>query len=73
MTKKVTIEVTENGWETKVEVNGKTYIEKHEADQFGAKGVEGNFEEEEELTDEMVDALGGFAQYNIMKALRSHF
>jgi hypothetical protein len=71
--KKVTIEVTENGWETKLEINGETFIEKHERTDTGAKGYEGNFEEEEEITDEMIDALQGFAQYDIMNALRSHF
>ena len=73
MSKKVTIEVTENGWETKVELNGKTYIEKHKRTNFGSEGVEGNFENEDELTDELYDALSGFAQHDIMQALRSHF
>ena len=73
MSKKVTIEVTKNGWETKVELNGKTYIEKHKRTNFGSERYEGNFEDEDGLTDELYDALGGFAQHDIMQALRSHF
>lgn len=73
MSKKVTIEITENGWETKVELNGKTYIEKHKRTNFGSEGYEGNFEDEDDLTDELYDALSGFAQHDIMQALRSHF
>lgn len=71
MSKKVTIEVTENGWETKVELNGKTYIEKYKRTSFGSEGYEGDFENEEDLTDELYYALDEFEPHNIMKALRN--
>ena len=69
MSKKVTIEISENGWETKVEIDGKTYIEKHRRTNLGSKSIEGDFENE--LTGELYEALSGFAQYDIMEALKS--
>jgi len=69
MEKKVTITITETGWETKVELEGKTYIEKHERTSSGAKGVEGNFEQTD-LPDELVEQITtGSASYDIMRAL----
>lgn len=70
--KKVTIEITAEGWESKVEINGETYTEKHRSTRIGTEGYEGNFEDEEELTDDLCDALGGFSQYDIMLALKNH-
>ena len=70
MSKKVTIEVTEDGWETKIELNGKTYIEKHKRANFGSESYEGDFEAESSLSDELYDALSSFPQYDIMEALR---
>lgn len=74
MSKKVTIEITEDGWETKLEINGKTYIEKYERDSSGAKAIEGDFEDDnEELTEELIGSISGFSQYDIMLALYNHF
>jgi hypothetical protein len=70
MTKKVTIEITEDGWQTTLELNGKTYTEKHKRNSTGAESVKGNLSEESDLTEEIIDAVtGGFKEYEIMRAL----
>lgn len=67
---KVTLEITPMGWEVKINVNGKEYVEKHISDAPGtAKCVEGSFEAESELSDELVDAVGGFFAFDVMNAL----
>ena len=67
--KKVTIEITEKGWTVSVHKDEKTFIEKHVATPTGAKSIEGNFEDEPEISEELYDALSGFANYDIMRAL----
>lgn len=67
---KVIIEVTKEGWSTTVKLARKVFVEKHKATSTGSKAVEGNFEKEEEIGEELCDALSGFTQYNIMAALR---
>ena len=67
--KKVTIEITENQWTVTVQKDEKTFIEKHVATPTGAKSIEGNFEDESEISEDLYDALSGFANYDIMCAL----
>lgn len=67
--KKVTIEITENQWTVTVQKDEKTFIEKHVATPTGAKSIEGNFENESEISDELYEALSGLANYDIMRAL----
>jgi len=69
MENKVTIEITEFGWETKVNLDEKQYIEKHERTSFGSSGVFGNFEDEENLPDGLYDALLDGCPYDIMREL----
>lgn len=69
--KKVTIEITPKGWTTTVQLGNKTYVEKHISTPTGAKGIEDNFEDAIE-DEELVDALSGFAQYDIMLALDNY-
>jgi len=71
--KKVTIEVTENGWSTTVEINGKTHVEKHIRTSYGSKCVLGDFEMNDELSDELYGSLTDFINMDIMSALKSHF
>jgi len=68
--KKVTIEVTEKGWKTTVELDGRIFTEKHEATRTGAKCIEGNFENNEPIGDKLLEALQGFAMYDIMNGLQ---
>ena len=49
--KKVTIEITENGFETKLELGEKTYIEKQEITKGGAIKIEGDFENVKQIKD----------------------
>jgi hypothetical protein len=69
-TNKVTIEITPDGWQTTVEFEGKTYVEKHVLTPTGASGTEGSFDDEDELPDELIEELtsGNYA-YSIARAL----
>lgn len=67
--KKVIIEITENGWNTTVQLDEKTFVEKYKSTPRGADWVEGDFEAEDDISDELYNALTGFSQYDIMRAL----
>lgn len=66
---KVTIEITAEGWETKVSLNGKEYSEVHKKSEHGADGVKGDFETEEEIPEQLYNALNGFFEFDVMNAL----
>jgi len=70
--KKVTIEVTEKGWTTSVKLDGRIFTEKHEATRTGSKRVEGNFEDYDQIGDNLHDALDGFVIYDIMNGLQKN-
>lgn len=42
---KVTIEITAEGCETKISLNGKEYSEVHKKAEHGAEGIKGDFED----------------------------
>lgn len=68
---KVTVEITDNGWTTTVEINGKKFVEKHKKTRFGAESTKGNFENQEEISEELYEAVSsGFYAYNVMLALK---
>ena len=54
---KIKIEITPNGWESTVIIDGKEYKEKHVATAFGSESIEGNFESEDDIPEEVYDAL----------------
>ena len=66
---KIVIEVTSDGWETTVTINGKEYKEKHVATAFGSESVEGNFEGEDDIPEEIYDALNSSFPFECMQAL----
>lgn len=66
---KIVIEVTSDGWETTVTINGKEYKEKHVATAFGSESVEGNFESEDDIPEEIYDALNSSFPFECMQAL----
>lgn len=68
---KIVIEVTSGGWETVVTINGEEYREKHVATATGAKSVEGNFENEDDMPEEVYDALNSTFPFDCMQALQS--
>ena len=68
---KIVIEVTSDGWETTVTINGKEYKEKHVATGYGSVSVEGSFENEEDIPDEVYDALSSSFIFECMQALSS--
>lgn len=67
---KIAIKITPKGWETTVTINGKEYKETHVATATGAKGVEGDFESEDNIPDEVYDALNSFFPFECMQALQ---
>jgi len=67
--RKVIIEVTESGWTTTVKNGDSEIVEKHLSTPTGSRCVQGNFEDEDSIDDELYDALIGFAMYDIMRAL----
>lgn len=70
---KITVEITSTGWTTTVQLNGETFIEKRISTDggAGAKGVEGNFEEEDNIPEELYDALNAFFPFECMQALQN--
>lgn len=66
---KISVEITADGWKTDVTINGKTYTERHVGDHGSAEGVEGNFEEEEEIPESVYDALNNFFCFDCQQAL----
>lgn len=68
---KIAIEITPKGWETTVTLNGNEYKEIHVATATGAKGVEGDFEDEDAIPDEVYDALNSSFSFECMQALQN--
>lgn len=65
----VTVTITDKGWETKIDIGGQIFIEKHEMTRTGAKMVESNLDRQSDIPEELQEALEGFAFYNISNAL----
>lgn len=68
--KKVSIEITENGYKTHVQIDDTIYEEVWEATDTGTKRISGDFEKEETVSYELVEALSGFSNFDIMLALK---
>lgn len=69
--KKVIIEITPEGWTTTIELDGKKITDEHVATSYGATGVNGCLEDNENLPDDLYEAIEGFDAYEIMKVLRN--
>ena len=67
---KVIIEITDKGYITTVFFNGKEYIEEWESRLTGSKCIRGNFENEDDIPEELYYALSDHDPYDIMKQLR---
>ena len=70
--KKVIVEITETGYKINVTIEGQTFTEVHERTKSGARRMEGDFEEVEEMSEELYDSLSGFTFYDIMEALNNN-
>lgn len=70
--KKITLEITDQGWTTTVQVDNKTFIEKYVSTHNGvsAKSIEGNMEIEEGLPEGIYDALDNFFPLDCMQSLQ---
>ena len=68
---KIKIEITPNGWESTVIIDGKEYKDKHVATAFGSESIEGNFESEDDIPEEVYDALNSSFPFECMRALYS--
>lgn len=70
---KVNIEITSEGWRTTVTLNGEEYVEEHKRTSSGAKQVsEFAFEDYDEITDNLYDALNSFFEFDVMRALQKY-
>lgn len=67
----IVIKITSDGWETAVTINGKEYKERHVATSFGSVCIEGNFESEDDIPEEVYDALNSSFPFDCMQALYS--
>lgn len=67
--KKVTIEITPQGWTTIIELDGKTIIDKYKATNYGATGITASLEDNESLSDELYEAIESIGAYDVMRAL----
>lgn len=66
---KVTLEITSKEYIVKVNLNGEEFIEKHIKTNHGATGIEGDFESESKIPDNLYDALNNFFAFDVMNAL----
>ena len=62
---KIKIEITPNGWESTVIIDGKEYKEKHVATAFGSESIE------DDIPEEVYDALNSSFPFECMRALYS--
>lgn len=67
--KRVTIEITERGWNLKATVNGREFNEEGVLTETGSSHKGDNLDEMEWMKEELYDALESFFCYNIAKAL----
>lgn len=68
---KIKIEITSEGWESTVIIDSKEYKEKYVATATGAKSIEGDFESEDDIPEEVYDALNSTFPFECMQALYS--
>ena len=68
---KIALEITSEGWEITVIIDGKEYKEKYVATETGAKSIEGDFESEDDIPEEVYDALNSTFPFECMQALYS--
>lgn len=69
MIKKVSIEITDKGWSVTVQKGEKTFIERHVVTPIGSKCIEGDFENESGISEDLYYALSSFSNFDIMNAL----
>lgn len=68
---KIALEITSEGWEITVIIDGKEYKEKYVVTATGAKSIEGDFEREDDIPEEVYDALNSTFPFECMQALYS--
>lgn len=68
---KIALEITSEGWEITVVIDGKEYKEKYVVTATGAKSIEGDFESEDDIPEEVYDALNSTFPFECMQALYS--
>jgi uncharacterized protein YydD (DUF2326 family) len=68
---RVTIEITPDGWETTIHLNGKSYTERHKKELYGSSLIEGSFKHEDDISDILYEAVSDFYQHDVMNALNS--
>lgn len=69
--KTVIIEITSTGWDIQVHDGQEIKSEKWEATGMGAKNIEGSFEDDPDIPEELNDAIDNLGCYDIMRELRA--
>jgi hypothetical protein len=66
----VRVVITPDGWTTIVKLGDEEIKEVHEITSTGSKCIEGDFEQDDRLSDSLYDALDTFTFHDIMNALK---
>ncbi len=69
MKNKINIEITADGYKIDIVLDGKTYTEVYEAEPGHAMCVDGDFEKEDAIPDELYDALLSFDCFECQQVL----
>ena len=67
--KKVTIEITDTGWKTTIVLGDKTIIDKNELTAYGAQGLNESLEFNDDVPDELYEALVRLECYDVGRSL----
>lgn len=68
---KVTVEITQEGWKTIVNLDGQEISEEHKRMKYGSSSVGDLFEDNDLINDELLSVIDDVnsAAYNVMKEL----
>lgn len=67
--KKVTIEITDTGWKTTIVLGDKTIIDENELTAYGAQGLNESLEFNDDVPDELYEALVRLEYYDVARSL----
>lgn len=67
---KIAIEITPEGWRTSITINGKEFEQKYVVTATGARCIDGDFENEDDIPDEIYNALNSSFPFECMQALK---
>jgi hypothetical protein len=68
---KVSIEITSEGWKITLDINGEKIVEEYEITE-GVRGVGGDIEDSDLVSDELYEALNNYFLFDIMLILNEY-